>query len=99
MSNCNCDGLHPGNATTVTLYETGRDDLTVTVTVKDSSNNVVTGGNAVSMPLVADGEYSGILPATLAIIIGGTYSVEITANVGATQYGFWPLTIKATARR
>ena len=103
MSYVECDDLHPGNSTTVQLFNvsvegTLRDDAVVTVTVKDSSNNVVSGGNAVAMPNSASDAYQGILPSTLGIVLKARYTVEVTATIAGVGVGFWPITKVATPR-
>lgn len=96
MSDLQCDDLCPGNSTTVDLIEVKvdgepRNDATVIVSVKDSSNNVVTGGNAVAMPSFESGGYRGILPANLGIVAGGRYWVEVTATIAGAGVGFWKI--------
>jgi hypothetical protein len=104
VSNCTVGDLNPGNSTTVDLVDVKvngsvRNDATVSVTVKDSNNNVVAGGNAVAMPNIADGEYRGILPANLAIATPGRYLIEITATIAGVGVGFWQLDKVAKKRR
>lgn len=52
MSRIECDDLHPGNTTTVKLFNVKvdgelRNDAIVTVTVKDATEAVVSGGSAI----------------------------------------------------
>lgn len=94
MSHIECDDLHPGNSTTVELFDVKvngelRDDAVVTVSVKDSSGNVVLGGNAVGLPNVEPGGYRGVVPSTLAITVPNRYTVEVTATISGVGIGFW----------
>lgn len=104
MSCAECDDLHPGNSTTVKLFNVRvdggdlNDDAVVTATVKDSDGNVVSGGNAVSMPNFESGRYKGVLPSTLAITSPNRYTVEITATIAGEGVGFWKLTKVASPR-
>lgn len=103
MSHVECDELHPGNSTTVKLFNVKvdgvlNDDAVVTVTVKDSSNIVVSGGNAVAMPNFETGAYKGILPHTLGIVLKARYTVEVTATIAGAGVGFWPITKVAKPR-
>jgi hypothetical protein len=103
MSYVDCDELHPGNSTTVKLFSVKvdgalNDDAIVTVTVKDSSDNVVSGGNAVAMPNFESGAYKGILPNTLGIVLNARYKVEVTATIAGVGVGFWPITKVAKPR-
>ena len=103
MSHAVCDELHPGNSTTVKLFNVKvdgvlNDDAVVTVTVKDSSNSVVSGGNAVAMPNVGPGAYQGVLPSSLGIVLNARYQVEVTATIVGSGVGFWSLSKVAQPR-
>lgn len=96
MSCLQCDDLLIGNSMTVRLLNlevAGEhvDDATVTVTVRDSNNNIVTGANGLAMPYVGgdDLEYAGVLPNTLSLTENGRYQVEVTATISGVGVGFW----------
>jgi hypothetical protein len=102
-----CDELYIGNSMTVRLLnlEVGGEPqsgatVTVTVTLKDSSNNVVSGASALSMAYVGgdDLAYEGILPHTLSLTENGRYQVEVTATIADVGVGFWD-TWKVAKRR
>jgi hypothetical protein len=91
-----CNELYIGNSMTVRLLnlEVGGehvDDATVTVTLRDSSNNIVSGASALSMAYVGgdDLSYEGVLPNTLSLTENGRYQVEVTATVAGVGVGFW----------
>lgn len=74
-------------------------DASVEVTVKDMAGNPVTGQTwPAGMPYVAgtDGNYEGVLSASLAIVAGRTYTAFVNANVppglavGHWEYRFIP---------
>jgi hypothetical protein len=100
-----CDELYIGNSMTVRLLnlEVGGEPQSgamVTVTLKDSSNNVVSGASALSMAYVGgdDLAYQGVLPHTLSLTENGRYQVEVTATISGVGVGFWD-TWKVAKRR
>lgn len=103
MTDCNCDELYVGNTTNVELYGVevegvANDDAVVTVTVKNSAGAVVSGGDAVPMPNVSSGTYRGALPSTLAIVVDGRYTLEITATIADVGIGLWTISRPAKLR-
>lgn len=101
-----CDDLYIGNSMTVRLLNlevsgTHRTDATVTVTLKDSSNNVVSGASALAMAYVGgdDLSYEGILPNTLSLTENGLYQVEVTATISGVGVGFWDCHKRAKRRK
>ena len=72
---------------------------TVTFTLKNSGNSVVSGASAVSMTYVAasNGKYQGTLPNTVSLTEGAKYWLEITSTYN-TLVGFRRVQCYATYR-
>lgn len=79
-------------------------DAEVTVTVKDEAGTNVTGQ---TWPLTLtsidgtdpEGNYRGILKATIELTDGETYYAHIDANAGTDRVGHWEFAFKPKTRR
>lgn len=79
-------------------------DATVRVTVKDSEGTSVTGQ---TWPLTLasidgtdpEGNYRGILKATIELTDGETYYAHVDANAGADRDGHWEFAFVPKTRR
>lgn len=69
----------------IDLYDnTFVNDATVVFTLKDADHVAVTGASAIAMPYVgnSNGKYAGVLDASVDLVIGTRYFLEITATSG-----------------
>jgi hypothetical protein len=77
-------------------------DATVTVVVKDSTGNNVSGETwPLSMIYVSgsEGNYRGILSNSLSFSSGRNYTAEISVDAGSNRIAFWVFDFFAIERR
>lgn len=76
-------------------------DATVVCTIKTAAGVAVTGATAIAMAYVAgsDGNYRGVLPATVALADGSNYVAHIDADGGTDRVGHWEFKFVARTRR
>ena len=90
------NGLRNSTAATGTYIN----DATVTVTLKDASDNEVAGETwplAVGYVSASDGIYRAILQNTLTITAGASYTAEVSAD-GDSLQAFWAIAVTAANR-
>jgi len=71
-------------------------DATMTFSIKDTAEAVLTGANGVTMSYVAasNGKYQGVSPKTVVFTVATTYYLEVTA-ASSGRDGFRRITCKA----
>jgi len=80
----NSDNLIQLDALRLAADGTYVNDATVTFTLKDADEAVMTGANTVSMPYVAgsNGRYQGTIQSTVSLAVGAKYYLEVTGTSG-----------------
>lgn len=72
---------------------------TVTATVKTTTGGVVSGATGVTLSeTTTTGIYTGTIGSSASISEGETYEVEVSAEGGGNQTGFWTLQARGRER-
>ncbi len=81
----NSDNLIQLDALTLAADDSYVNDATVTFTLKDADEAVVSGASAISMGYVedSDGKYQGTLQSTVSLSAGLKYLLDMTATSGS----------------
>lgn len=76
-------------------------NATVTVTVRDSNGNTVSGQSwptTMSYVAASSGDYRAVIEDDAALLARQTYTAEISVNAGANRIGFWKYVFKPQDR-